>query len=84
MSDRRVDARTPGRLEGIDGVERCEAERARTSGRRSGGSVLGGWRRCGTSASRCSVMCAIFSAASSIAAATSPFGFVTPDTLRTN
>ena len=29
-------------------------------------------------------MCAIFSAASSIAAATSPFGFVTPDTLRTN
>ena len=33
--------------------------RARTSGRRSGGSVFGGWRRCGTSASRCSVMSAI-------------------------
>ena len=58
--------------------------RARTSGRRSGGSAFGGWRRAGRSASRCSVMWAIRSAASSIAAAASPLGFATPDTLRTN
>src|SRR2546430_5720822 len=70
-------------------VVRCaQAEKApnprrfRTSGLRSGGSVFGGWRRGGTSASNCSVMAATSSAASSMRLANASLGFAIPLTLR--
>src|SRR3989440_4740504 len=80
--------RTTAQAEGESVVRCAQAEKApnpkrfRTSGRRSGGSVFGGWRRGGTSASNCSVMAATSRAASSIRFANAALGFAIPLTLR--
>ena len=56
--------------------------RARTSGRRSGGTVLGGWRRAGRPDSSRSVMSATSSDAVRMASTSAAFGLVMPVTLR--
>jgi hypothetical protein len=57
--------------------------RARTSGRRRGGTVFGGCRRAGSTPSSRSVIAAMSAAASSKAPASIGFGRATPVTLRT-
>src|SRR2546430_5691191 len=80
--------RTTAQADGESVVRCAQAEKApnpkrfRTSGRRNGGSVFGGWRRGGTSASNCSVMAATSRAASSIRFANAALGFAMPLTLR--
>jgi len=60
------------------------AIRACTSGRRSGGTVAGGWRRGGSVPSRACTSAVTFAIACSYASSTPAGGFCSPETFRMN